>query len=260
MADSNVKNSNRVQAGGVQGANIVNSQIHNPIINFHTPGGTFSQNYQRIGIIGRGAFGDAWKIKPKHVSGSDEFVMKEIRCCEQDVDAGRQEIEILKQCSHENIVQYIEHFFEEGKFLIVMEFCRGGDLMELIEKQKKTKKQFPESTVKEFFFQMTKGTAYIHNNKIPHRDLKPSNIFVSSDQVLKLGNFGISKKHNSTMSMANTLVGTNNYIAPEIYGNMPYNEKADIWALACILYELAALQPAFSGHTFLPSIMQVLSK
>ena len=104
---------------------------------------------------------------------------------------------------------------------------------------------------------MTKGTAYIHNKKILHRDLKPSNIFISSDQVLKIGDFGISKKHNSTMSMANTVVGTHIYIAPEIFGRMPYNEKADVWALGCILYELASLKPAFSGHTFLLSIMQV---
>ena len=130
--------------------------------------------------------------------------------------------------------------------------------MQLIEKQK-TRKHFPESTVKEFFLQMTKGTAYIHNKKILHRDLKPSNIFISSDQRLKIGDFGISKKHNSTMSMANTVVGTDIYIAPEIFGRMPYNEKADVWALGCILYEQASLQPAFSGHTFLLSVMQVFN-
>ena len=61
------------------------------------------------------------------------------------------------------------------------------------------------------------------------------------------------------MSMANTVVGTDIYIAPEIFGRMPYNEKADVWALGCSLYELASLQPAFSGHTFLLSIMQVFN-
>ena len=104
MGDSNVENSNRVEGGGVQGANIVNSEVHNPIFNIHTPG----RNYQRIKVIGRGTFGDAWLVKPKNVAGSEdiEFVMKEIRCCDQDVDAGHNEIEILKQLSHENIVQY----------------------------------------------------------------------------------------------------------------------------------------------------------
>ena len=185
-----------------------------------------------------------------------EFVVKEVICRDQDVSAGKDEIELLKQCSHENIVQYIEHFFEEGKFLIVMEFCKEGDLMQLIEKQK-SKGHFSEGIVMDFFKQITKGTDYIHKKKILHRDLKPSNIFLSSDQHLKIGDFGIAKSQNNTLSMAKSIVGTDTYIAPEVFGRIPYNEKADVWALGCILYELASLQPAFSGHTFLLSIMQV---
>ena len=259
MGDANVENSNRVESGGVQGANIVQSTVHN--LTIHMPEKEkFSHNYQRIKIIGRGTFGDVWKVKSKHVFGGEdiEFVMKEVSCSDQDKNNGKQEIEILKQCSHENIVQFLESYVEEGKLLIVMEFCRGGDLMELIKKQKPNK-YFPESTVIDFFKQITSGTAYIHSKKILHRDLKPSNIFLLSNQHLKIGDFGISKKHNNTMSMANTLVGTNIYKAPEIHGSMPYNEKADVWALGCILYELATLQPAFSGHTFLLSIMQVFN-
>ena len=153
-SDVNAMNVNAVEAGAVQGANIANSQVNT--ININTPGTKrFSDYYQRIGIIGRGTFGDAWKVKAKHVVGSEdiEFAMKEIRCSDKDADAGKQEIEILKQCSHENIVQYIEHFFEDGKLNIVMEICRGGDLMELIEK-KKPNNYFPEITVKDFFLQM----------------------------------------------------------------------------------------------------------
>ena len=138
----------------------------------------------------------------------------------------------------------------------MMEFCEGGDLKQLIEKQKK-KEHLIESIVFDFFHQMANGTAYIHDKKIIHRDLKPSNIFISSDQHLKIGDFGIAKLRNHTISMASTLVGSDIYIAPEIFGRMPYNEKADVWALGCILYELASLKPAFSGHTFLLSIMQV---
>ena len=128
--------------------------------------------------------------------------------------------------------------------------------MQLIKKQKPNT-YFPERMVIDFFKQMTKGTAYIHNKKILHRDLKPSNIFISSEQHLKIGDFGISKSQSHTMSMAKTVVGTDIYIAPEIFGGIPYNEKADVWALGCTFYELASMQPAFIGHNFLFSIMQV---
>ena len=128
--------------------------------------------------------------------------------------------------------------------------------MQLIERQKPNN-YFPEKIVIDFFKQMAKGTAYIHNKKIIHRDLKPGNIFISSEQYLKIGDFGISKSQSHTMSLAKTVVGTDIYIAPEIFGRMPYNEKADVWSLGCTFYELASLQPAFSGHTFLLSIMQV---
>ena len=103
-----------------------------------------------------------------------------------------------------------------------MEFCEGGDLMQLIEKQK-TKEHLTESIVIDFFHQMTQGTAYIHDKKILHRDLKPSNIFISSDQNLKIGDFGIAKLlRNHTISMASTLVGSFIYIAPEVHGSILY--------------------------------------
>ena len=257
MGDGNVENSNRVESGGVQGANIVNSQVNQVTINMQGKA-RFSEYYQRLKTIERGTFGDVWKVKSKHVFGSEdiEFVMKEVRFSDQERNYGKQELEILKQCSHDNIVQFIESFFEEGKLLIVMEFCRGGDLMKRIKKQKPNQ-YFPESKVIDFFKQIASGTAYIHSKKILHRDLKPSNIFISSDNHLKIGDFGLSKRHKNTMSMANTLVGTTIYIAPEIYGGVPYNEKADVWSLGCIFYELGSLKPAFGGHNFFLAIAQV---
>ncbi len=93
MAESNVQNLNKVEAGGVLGASFFSSQVYNPVININKPGRLpFSQNYLRIKIIGRGTFGDAWLVKPKHVTSSEEFLMKEIRYCDQDFDAGNNEI------------------------------------------------------------------------------------------------------------------------------------------------------------------------
>ena len=80
-----------------------------------------------------------------------------------------------------------------------------------------------------------------------HRDLKPQNVFLSSGDIIKLGDFGISKAFDHTGDMAKTAIGTPLYCSPEICLGHKYNEKSDIWSLGCILYELATLKKPFIG-------------
>ena len=177
--------------------------------------------------------------------------MKEISVrgmSERDLEMGRNEIEILRNCHHDNVVGYIDDFYENSKFLIVMEFCDGGDLASFIQRQRR---HLPEDHVMRWFRQMISGIHYIHELNILHRDLKPANIFLTSGQQLKIGDFGISKSLDQTRDMAQTYCGTPVYMAPEVVGGVPYNHKADIWSLGCILYELAALKLAFCGSNFL---------
>ena len=210
---------------------------------YSTTGGQFSQKYRKDTFIGRGSFGEAWKVKPKQKSHG-VFIMKEIHCSEKDVDKGRNEIEILKKCRHENIVSHIEDFYERSKFMIIMEFCDGGDLAEFIETQKQP---LSVDKIMDWFRQMTSGVSFIHNLKIIHRDLKPANIFLTSDKKLKIGDFGIAKTLDKTSGLASTYCGTAVYMAPEIHGGEKFDKKADVWSLGCIVYELVALKPAFLG-------------
>ena len=105
---------NHVGAGAVQGANFDNSSVHNPVINIHATSGKnkFKHNYQRLKFKGRGTFGEAWIVAPKNVNAGEELIMKEISCTDEDFDIGKNEIEVLKKCKDENIVCYIEHFYE----------------------------------------------------------------------------------------------------------------------------------------------------
>ena len=176
--------------------------------------------------------------------------MKEISIrswSERDKEMGRNEIEILKSCKDPNIVRYKEDFYEGGKILLVMEFCEGGALDNFISKLRRPLKE-PELLQK--FSQILSGLQYIHSRNILHRDLKPANIFLTSNQDLKIGDFGISKSLTGTRQMAKTFCGTPCYMAPEVLGGKLYNHKADIWSLGCILYELATLQVPFPGENF----------
>jgi serine/threonine protein kinase len=86
----------------------------------------------------------------------------------------------------------------------------------------------------------------IHSKAIIHRDIKPHNIFLNDTQeIAKLGDFGVSRRIEPGQDFALTFAGTPYYVSPEILNERPYNTKADIWALGVTLYELICLQPPF---------------
>ena len=82
-----------------------------------------------------------------------------------------------------------------------------------------------------------------------HRDIKPDNIFLGFEGKIKIGDFGISKKFETKKKHTNGLVGTPNYISPEIAKGESYSFKTDLWAIGCVLYELCFLEKAFDGYS-----------
>jgi len=86
--------------------------------------------------------------------------------------------------------------------------------------------------------------------KIIHWDLKPSNIFKGQYNQIKLGDFGLSKQLDTEIIYATTNVGTPFYMSPEQIDDNGYDEKADIWSLGCILYEMCELEPPFKATSY----------
>ena len=238
---------------GVQGGNFDNCDLLNPIFNINSQGVLFIQHYQKIRFIGKGSFGETWIVKPKNVSDSKVFIMKEIPCTEENVETGRNEINLLKSCRDERIVCYIEDFFESSKIQIIMEYCEGGDLAKFID----ARRQFLDvDFIIEWVIQLTSGVCFIHKMKIIHRDLKPANIFLTSDQKLKIGDFGIARALDNTCSLASTRVGTSVYMAPEILGGEKYNTMADMWSLGIVVFEIITFKRPFHGHDCLVAIFK----
>jgi NIMA (never in mitosis gene a)-related kinase len=151
---------------------------------------------------------------------------------------------ILSELEHPNIINWYEFNLDKDKETIIMEYGEGGDLSQKISEQKKKNEPFTEKQIIDWFIQICEGVKYIHDKKIIHRDLKPNNIFLTKDNKIKIGDFGLAKTL-AFQNQAKTNVGAPAYLSPEILNDEPYDYKSDIWNLGIILYELTQLKHPF---------------
>eukprot|EP01065_Artemidia_motanka_P020229 TRINITY_DN24227_c0_g1_i1.p1 TRINITY_DN24227_c0_g1~~TRINITY_DN24227_c0_g1_i1.p1 ORF type:complete len:1039 (+),score=214.93 TRINITY_DN24227_c0_g1_i1:317-3118(+) len=144
-----------------------------------------------------------------------------------------QEVSLLTQLKHDNIVQYLGCACEGPFVLIVMEYVPGGSLSGL---SKHFGGRLPETCVRRFFGDIVRGLAYIHSNQIVHRDLKPANVLVAADGQAKLADFGASAEL-AALGGVDAIAGSPLYMAPE-QAQGDAGPASDMWSLAILTYEL----------------------
>ena len=203
---------------------------------------------ERIGV---GSYGRVYKV----FKNNKYYVLKEIplnsSTAVEKIKSVKNEAQILSSLNNKYVVKFYESFKMNQNIYIVMEYCDRGDLCSFLNKIKKTRKSddyyLDENFVWKLFIQMSIGLYYIHSKKIIHRDIKTLNIFLTKDLDAKIGDLGVAKILEDT-NHANTFIGTPYYVSPEMCKNKPYNEKSDIWALGCILYELLTFNHPFTAN------------
>ncbi|XP_066896171.1 serine/threonine-protein kinase Nek1 isoform X7 [Kogia breviceps] len=216
------------------------------------------EKYVRVQKIGEGSFGKA--ILVKSLEDGRQYVIKEINISSmsgKEREESRREVAVLANMKHPNIVQYRESFEENGSLYIVMDYCEGGDLFKRINAQKGI--LFQEDQILDWFVQICLALKHVHDRKILHRDIKSQNIFLTKDGTIQLGDFGIARVLNSTVELVRTCIGTPYYLSPEICENKPYNNKSDIWALGCVLYEMCTLKHAFEAGNMKNLVLKIIS-
>ena len=219
------------------------------------------KNYKIQQRLGIGSYGTVYQVID--INTNKKYVIKQISLNDlspEEISNVKLEAKILSSINSKYVVKYYDSFQENNNLDIVMEYCDGGDLGKYINSKKEKNEKISEDLIWLFFIKMTLGLAAIHKLKILHRDLKALNIFLSEKSEVKIGDLGVAKILNNSGSFAKTLVGTPYYLSPELCGDKPYNNKSDVWALGCILYELCTFKHAFTAKSQAGLILKILKE
>jgi len=211
-------------------------------------GGTekLAQLYDVAEKLGTGSFATV-KRCIRHKDGRN-FALKVVKKKGMDakeLDSLKQEVQILMNLNHANIVKLYEVFDTSKKMYMVMDLLIGGELFDRIVQ----KGSFSEAEAASLIRQVTSALIYMHKNGVVHRDLKPENLLFetkSDVSTIKIIDFGLAKVNDDAMR---TPCGTPGYVAPEILSDKEYGKEVDMWSIGVILYILLCGFPPFYDNT-----------
>eukprot|EP00451_Oxyrrhis_marina_P040730 CAMPEP_0204390920 /NCGR_PEP_ID=MMETSP0469-20131031/60981_1 /ASSEMBLY_ACC=CAM_ASM_000384 /TAXON_ID=2969 /ORGANISM="Oxyrrhis marina" /LENGTH=486 /DNA_ID=CAMNT_0051384865 /DNA_START=34 /DNA_END=1495 /DNA_ORIENTATION=+ len=204
--------------------------------------------------LGQGGFGTAYVVTDEN---GRQFVMKRVDISKMDdheMKNAVNEVAVLAALKHPYIVSFRESFLDQSKLCIVMTFAERGDMCARIQSVKERGETLTEPQILRWTAQVSLALKFVHDKHILHRDLKTQNLFLASGDIVKVGDFGISKVLECSQACARTTIGTPHYMSPEICQRQPYSWASDIWAFGCILYEMCALEVPFDR----PSVDELL--
>nr|XP_046235988.1 mitogen-activated protein kinase kinase kinase kinase 2 isoform X3 [Scatophagus argus] len=198
-------------------------------------------DYELIHRIGCGTYGDVFKAR--NIRTSELAAIKIVKLDPgDDITSIQQEITMMKECKHKNIVAYFGSYHRNTKLWICMEYCGGGSLQDIYHVTGPLK----EKQIAYVCRETLQGLYHLHETGKMHRDIKGANILLTERGDVKLADFGVAAEISASVAKRKSFIGTPYWMAPEVAAvekKGGYNHLCDIWAAGITAIELAELQP-----------------
>lgn len=204
--------------------------------------------FEILSQIGQGAYSVVYKVR--RICDGHIYALKKVTISSlapNILENTLNEIRIMASINHPNVISYKDSFTLDSEkcLCIVMEYADSGDLQKKIKKCKRLSIKLEEDFIWSVLIQVIQGLSSLHDLGIFHRDIKSSNVFLNKDGSVKVGDLNVSKVAND--EFLSTQIGTPYYASPEVWGNLRYSKKSDIWSLGCVVYEMMTLKLPFRG-------------
>nr|GMC75635.1 MAP3K epsilon protein kinase 1-like [Ipomoea batatas] len=218
---------------------------------------TLDNKYMLGDEIGKGAYGRVYK--GLDLDNGDFVAIKQVsleNIAQEDLNIIMQEIDLLKNLNHKNIVKYLGSLKTKTHLFIILEYVENGSLANIIKPNKFG--PFPESLVAHFIAQVLEGLVYLHEQGVIHRDIKGANILTTKEGLVKLADFGVATKLTEADVNTHSVVGTPYWMAPEVIELSGVCAASDIWSVGCTVIELLTCVPPYYDLQPMPALFRIV--